>query len=208
MGRAVANRTLSRGESDSVVKIAVILPGTPANPGTLPIQLLAGGAQDPNLLDNRYTDAFELGVRAQGGGVWSFDLTAFAHRMRDDVGARMIAGVPAFVALPQPHLEANTVGAPTVHLRGVEGFRGVAPGERLAPPVRRQLPRSARARRRLGHRPGPPDVRHPRWLAHWRNVIDLAADWRLDARVRHAGERNAPTCRASTWRPTPRWTPR
>ena len=69
-GLSRANRTVSRGESDSVVKISVIPPGTPANPGTLPIQLLAGGARDPNLLDNRYTDAFgsAFARRAAGSG--------------------------------------------------------------------------------------------------------------------------------------------
>ena len=192
-GLSRANRTVSRGESDSLVKISVIPPGTPDNPGTLPIELLAGGAQDPNLLDNRYTDAFELGVRAQGGGVWSFDLTAFAHRMRDDIGASRIGGVPTFVALPQPHLEVNTVGAPyTVHLRGVEA----AAEWRPASGWRHQFGASYLDVR------GPGDASAtgldrlmyatPRWLAHWRSVIDLAPDWRLDARVRHAGERGAP----------------
>jgi hypothetical protein len=32
----------------------------------------------------------------------------------------------------------------------------------------------------------------PRWIGHWRSVVDLTAAWRLDLRVRYAGERGAP----------------
>ncbi len=188
-GLSRANRTLSRAEHDGIVKLSVLVPGSAANPGPLPIQLLSGGGQAGGMPASRATDAFELGLRA-GGGLWSFDLTGFVHRMRDDIAASRAGGTPVLVALPQPHLELNTVDAPyTVHLRGVEASAEWRP----ATGWRHQLGASYLEVR------GPADAAQtgldrllhatPRWLAHWRSVVDLSAEWRLDARLRYAGER-------------------
>ncbi len=193
-GLSRANRTLSRGEHDGILKVSVLPPGTAANPGPLPIQLFGGGGQDPTMVSSRYTDAAELGLRMQASSSVSVDATLFTHVLRDDIGASELMGMPVYVATPQPHLEVGIAALPyTVHLRGFEG----AVEWRPAPGWRHQLAASYLEVR------GPGDAVQtgldeqlratPRWLAQWRSVIDLAPKWRLDARLRYAGERGSPS---------------
>lgn len=187
-----ANRTLSRAESDAVVKTLVLPPGTPENPGPLPLALMSGGGVGGLTADSRYTDAFELGLRAQIDRAWSVDLAGFMNLQRDDIGSGDASGMPVFVAAPQPHLELGLVSrAYATRLRGFEGAAEWRPaaGYRFQWGLGRfdvRTPREAL----------PPGVQtllyaSPRWLAHWRSVIDFAPGWRLDARLRHVGARGA-----------------
>lgn len=189
-----ANRTPARGEQDGIIKVAVVPPGTPQNPGPLPLQLLSGSGQSDSGLHHRYTDAAEAGLRVQTGAGWSFDLSLFAHQVRDDIGAGVPAGAPVLVPAPQPYLELRNAAQPyTIHLRGFEA----AAEWRPTPGWRQQfavshldvsVPADAAASgldRQL--------YATPRWLAHWRSVVDLAPALRLDTRVRHAGRRGSPS---------------
>ena len=135
-------------------------------------------------------DAVELGLRTQASQAWSFDATLFWHRLADDIGAAVPDTAPTFVATPVPHLELAMLGQTyDVRLRGFEA----AADWRPAPGWRHQIGLS-----RLDVT-GPADAATtgldrqlyatPKWLAQWRSVIDLAAGWRLDARVRHVGQR-------------------
>lgn len=192
-GASRAARTPARGEQDGTVKLAVLPPGSPQNPGPLPIQLLGGNGQSDRVDVRRRLDAVELGLRTQASQTWSFDATLFWHRLSDDIGAGAPGSTATFVATPLPHLDVLTVGLPyEVRLRGFEasadwrpaaGWRHqiglsqlevAGPGDAATTGLDRQL------------------YATPRWLAHWRSVIDLAPRWRLDARLRHVGQRGAP----------------
>jgi iron complex outermembrane receptor protein len=193
-GASRASRTPARGEQDGILKLSVIPPGTPQNPGPLPIQLLGGNGQFGSATTDRNLDALELGLRTQVNQAWSFDATAFWHRLADDNGAGVPLGDPTFVATPVPHLELSTIAVPySVRLRGFEaatdwrpalGWRHqlglsyldvTVPADAAIIGLDRQL------------------YATPRWLAQWRSVVDVAPNWRLDARVRHVGARGAPS---------------
>lgn len=194
-GASRASRTPARGEQDGIINLSVIPPGTPQNPGPLPIQVLGGHGQagSESRID-RNLDAVEFGLRTQANQALSFDATAFWHRVVDDNGSGVPMAAPTFVATPVPHLELGTIAVPfKVRLHGFEaaadwrpaaGWRHqlglsyldvTVPGDAAATGLDRQL------------------YATPRWLAQWRSVVDLAANWRLDARVRHVGERGAPS---------------
>lgn len=185
-----ANRTLSRAESDAIVKTMVLPPGTPQNPGPLPLALMSGGGVGGLSAGSRYTDALELGLRAQLDRAWSVDLAGFLNVQRDDIGSGDPSGTPVFVATPQPHLELDLVSRPyATRMRGFEAAAEWRPaaGYRFQWGLSRfdvSTPREAIA-------PGVQTLLYatPRWLAHWRSVIDLAPGWRLDARLRHVGAR-------------------
>ncbi len=193
-GVSRASRTPSRGEEDGSIKVAVLAPGTPQNPGPLPIQLIAGNGQSGSGDNPRRLDAVEFGLRMQASAALSFDAALFHHRLRDDIGASQPAGTPVFVATPQPHLELATLSVPYDlrlrgfeasadwrpasgwrHLLGLSHLRISEPANAAASGLDRQI------------------YATPRWLAHWRSVIDLTPAWRLDARVRHMGRRGAPS---------------
>ena len=192
-GLSRANRSPARGQQDGIIRIFVLPPGSPGNPGPLPIQLLSGNGQSGHVDAERNLDAVEFGLRAQASATLSFDAAAFWHRLRDDIGAGVPAGAPVFVPTPQPHLEVGNLSQPyTVRLHGVEasadwrpavGWRHVAglaylgvrgPANASTTGLDRQLYAS------------------PRWQAQWRSVVDLAPAWRLDARLRYVGQRGAP----------------
>ncbi len=193
-GISRASRTPARGEQDGIIKLTVLPPGTPQNPGPLPIQLLNGNGQSGSPQVRRILDAAELGLRTQASQALSFDATVFWHRLSDDTGAAVPDTAPVFVATPIPHLELGMLSRTyDVRLRGLEA----AADWRPAPGWRHQIG--------LSHLDvtGPADATTsgldrqlyatPKWLAQWRSVIDLAAGWRLDARVRHVGQRGAPS---------------
>lgn len=191
-GASRASRTPARGEVDGRIKVGVLAPGTPQNPGPLPIQLIASGGDTGGGLARRL-DAFELGLRMQAQSDLSLDAALFHHRLRDDIGASLPAGAPVFVATPQPHLDLATLGTPyDLRLHGFEAAADwrPAPGWRHvlgASYLRSSVPSDAAASGldRLIYAT-------PRWLANWRSVVDLAPAWRLDARLRHMGRRGAP----------------
>lgn len=193
-GASRASRTPSRGEVDGNIKVGVLEPGTPQNPGPLPIQLIASGGDNAARAMARRLDALELGLRMQALADLSLDATLFHHRLRDDIGASLPAGAPVFVATPQPHLELATLGTPydlRLHgfeaaadwrpasgwrqLLGVSYLRSSEPADAAATGLDRQI------------------YATPRWLAQWRSVVDLTPAWRLDARLRHMGRRGAPS---------------
>ena len=188
-----ASRTPARGEQDGSIRVSVLPPGTAQNPGPLPLQIIGGNGLSGTTSSPRRLDAFELGLRMQAGSALSFDLALFQHRLADDSGAGMATAPPVFVADPSPHLELASPSSP--YLVKLHGFEA-AFDWRPAPGWRHQIALS-----RLDV-DGPADAAvtgldrslyaTPRWLAHWRSVVDLAPNWRLDARLRHAGSRGAP----------------
>lgn len=192
-GLSRAQRSPSRGEQDGIVRLYVLPPGSPANPGPLPIQLLSGNGQPGRGQAARNLDAFELGLRARASATLSFDAAVFRHHLRDDIGAGLPDGAPVFVATPQPHLELGSRSQPySVRLHGLEAaadWRPAAGWRHLASLAYLGVsgPENAAATGldRLLYA-------SPRWQAQWRSVIDIAADWRLDARLRYVGERGAP----------------
>lgn len=192
-GASRASRAPARGEEDGIIQLGVLPPGTPQNPGPLPVQLLGGNGQPGSRDAVRRLDALELGLRMQALAGLSLDAALFHHRLRDDIGSTRPGGAPIVVATPQPHLELAMLSQPYDlrlrgfeaaadwrpaagwrHLVGVSHLRCSVPADAAATGLDRQIHAT------------------PRWLAHWRSVIDVAADWRLDARLRHMGRRGAP----------------
>lgn len=192
-GLSRANRSPARGEQDGLIRLYVIPPGGPGNPGPLPIQVLSGNGQPGRVDAERRLDAVEFGLRGQANASLSFDAAVFWHRLHDDIGAGAVSGAPVFVPTPQPHLEVSSVSQPyTVRLHGVEasaewrraaGWRHQASLTYLG--VRGPADASATGLDRQLHAT-------PRWQAQWRSVVDLAPAWRLDARLRYVGQRGAP----------------
>lgn len=192
-GLSRAHRSPSRGEQDGIIRLFVLPPGSPGNPGPLPVQVLGGRGLMGDGGADRMLDAVELGLRTQATASLSFDVAAFWHLLRDDTGSGLALGAPVFVPTPQPHLELGSVSQPyTVRLHGLEA----AADWRPASGWRHQAGLAY-----LGVR-GPADAAltglqpllyaTPRWQAQWRSVVDLASAWRLDARLRHVGARGAP----------------
>lgn len=196
-GASRANRTPARGEQDGILKLFVLPPGTPQNPGPLPIQLLSGNGQTGGSRAPRNVDAFELGLRMQASAALAFDATAFVHHLRDDIGASVPGAAPVLVPSPVPHLELASISLPyQVRLRGFEASADWRPAAGWRHQIglshlRVSVPEDAALTgldRQL--------YATPRWLAHWRSVIDLAPNWRLDTRLRHVGRRGSPSSAA------------
>lgn len=192
-GLSRAHRSPARGEQDGTIRLFVLPPGSPGNPGPLPVQVLGGRGQQGDGGVDRNLDAAELGLRTQATASLSLDVAVFRHHLRDDIGAAVLPGPPVFVATPQPHLELISLSQPyTVRLHGMEA----AADWRPASGWRHQAGLAY-----LGVR-GPADAEltglrpllytTPRWQAQWRSVVDLSPAWRLDARLRYVGARGAP----------------
>ncbi len=189
-----ASRTPARGEQDGIFQVALLPPGSAGNPGPLPVAVLSGSGLPGSPRTERKLDAFEVGLRMQQGPALSFDVAAFRNRLHDEAASGSVSTqTPVFVATPSPHLELSSLLAPyRVTLRGLEfamdwrpasgwrhqlglsHFAASAPSDAAVTGVDRSL------------------YATPRWFGHWRGVIDLAAAWRLDLRIRHAGPRGAP----------------
>ncbi len=73
---ARASRTLSVGENFVRYRFSVIPPGTPLNPGPLPLELMMAGTGE---LEAERLTAFELGYRGQLGPKLLFESVAFIH---------------------------------------------------------------------------------------------------------------------------------
>jgi iron complex outermembrane receptor protein len=189
-----ASRTPARGEQDGIFQVALLPPGSAANPGPLPVVVLSGNGLPGSRQADHQLDAFEIGLRAQPLPLLSLNVAAFRNRLQDTAASGVIsAQTPVFVATPSPHLEVGSLLTPySVTLQGLEFELDWRP----ATGWRHQLG--------LSHfEAGVPSnttvngVDHslyatPRWIGFWRSVVDLAAGWRLDLRVRHAGARGAP----------------
>jgi len=71
-----ATRSPSRTEDDMRTRIAVIPPGTPANPGPLPVEVVIFGNRD---LDSEVVNAFEIGYRGQWDNSLSLEVVGFVN---------------------------------------------------------------------------------------------------------------------------------
>ena len=189
-----ASRTPARGEQDGIFQVALVPPGSAANPGPLPIMVLSGNGLPGSRQADHQLDAFEIGLRAQPHPLLSMNVAAFRNRLRDTAASGLPAAqAPAFVATPSPHLEVSSLLTPyAVTVRGLEfeldwrpatGWRHQLGLSHFAASVPSDTPLTGVDRSLYAT---------PRWIGHWRSVVDLTAAWRLDLRVRHAGERGAP----------------
>jgi iron complex outermembrane receptor protein len=188
-----ASRTPARGEQDGIFNVALLPPGSAANPGPLPITVLSGNGLPGSTQADHRLDAIEVGLRVQPHAALSMNVAAFRNRLHD-TGATGLPSTqaPVFVATPSPHLEVISLLTPySVNVRGLEfeldwrpatgwrhqlalsHFAASAPSDSTVTSVDRSL------------------YATPRWIGHWRSVIDVTSAWRLDLRVRHAGERGA-----------------
>ncbi len=98
VSRAV--RTPSRAENSIRVNAAVIPPGTPTNPGLLPV---ATRMEGDAMYGSEYLIAREVGYRIRPGATLSLDLTAY-HNSYTDIRS-VSASAPVPVGAPPTHLQ-------------------------------------------------------------------------------------------------------
>lgn len=104
VSRAV--RTPNRGETQVRIRNAVIPPGTPANPSTLPVELLIVGDEN---LDSEKLIAMETGYRFTPDDAFSLDLTLF-HYLYDELTGYLPAPPTVDATAPLPSIRSvNTI---------------------------------------------------------------------------------------------------
>jgi len=97
VSRAV--RTPSRGEVSSRVITAVIPPGTPENPGPVPVTPTFIGT---TAFDSENVISYELGYRTKPAEMFSLDLALFFNDFKEQRTGTV--GAPALVLTPVPHV--------------------------------------------------------------------------------------------------------
>lgn len=187
-----AARVPSRIDEDATATLSVVPPGTPANPGPLPVLLTARRLLG-DLRQAESVEALELGGRSQVLSTLSLDLTAFANRYRH-MALDGSPAAPSLVPAPQPYL-VSALSQPlgSVHTSGLEA----ALDWRVAPAWRQQASWSfvrlnAGSRAATAQALGPPA--HVLML---RSALDLPGRTTLDALLRHVGPRDRPVDPAS-----------
>ena len=209
VSRAV--RTPSRAERDAAVNLQVAPPGTPQNPGPLPV--LAHVLPNRGLLSEKLL-SFELGYRAALGPSLSLDLAAFHSRYRDLRSGRSIG--PSVVldgTVPHVRFDSTTSNNLAAHSRGIE----LVLDWRATPMWR--LQGSYSHLRLKAERNGDPandqvaesmEGNAPRHQVALRSLLDLPGRQQLDLRIKRVSERPAMGIAAQTeldlryaWRPRP-----
>ncbi|EHR70389.1 outer membrane receptor for ferrienterochelin and colicin [Burkholderiales bacterium JOSHI_001] len=171
VSRAV--RAPSRGESDIQLNLAVLPPGTAANPGPLPVQLRVNAPFDAPISER--LDALELGLRSQLDKTLSLDLALFEHRYRPDF--TRVAGAPQFVPGPLPYLLVDLNSrAVSSRTHGVEAALDWRPTARW----RQQFSYALLDAAANGT---------PRHQLKLRSVVDVQDRLRVQALLRYASER-------------------
>lgn len=209
VSRAV--RTPSRAERDAAVNLQVVPPGTPDNPGPLPV--LAHVLPNRDLQSEKLL-AFELGYRAALGANVSLDVAAF-HSRYDDLRAGRSIGPTLVLAGPVPHVrfDSTTSNSLAARSRGIEAVL-----DWRATPTWR-LQGSYSHLNLQAERNGDPandqvaDVvegNAPRHQLALRSQLDLPGRQQLDLRVKRVSARPAMAIAAQTeldlryaWRPWP-----
>ncbi|MCP5433134.1 MAG: TonB-dependent receptor [Alphaproteobacteria bacterium] len=117
-GVSRAVRTPSRGELDAITPLAVVPPGTPQNPGFLPLLVEFEGAA---ALDSEVLTAYEAGVRGRlTDEIW-IDATAFLNEYNDTVDGQLGANrVDLLAAIPHVVQPINLTNSGGLEVKGFE----------------------------------------------------------------------------------------
>lgn len=207
-----AARTPSRAERDVTAQLAVNPPGSPQNPGPLPVLITA--RPNDGLRSERVT-AYEIGWRTQVANAVSVDLAAFHNRYRH---LRAGSSLPPVLAqadgVPYIDASAQTSSNLDAQAHGVELAADWHPAQDW------RLQAAYTWLRVKARRNGDPAHDNAAAMAEGsaphrqialRSSTNLGTAWQLDLGVRHVGELRVPDVEAYTtldarlaWRATRR----